>query len=61
MTDKGTHGNQNFTLLENDKLIQGEAKISDIFNDYYINIIIENITGNQQEKDDIQITLVTKV
>ena len=48
LNDKGSHGNENYTLLENGKLIWDNRNISEIFNDHYINII-ENITGERQE------------
>ena len=48
LNDKGSHGNENYTLLENGKLIRDNRNISEIFNDHYINII-ENITGGKQE------------
>ena len=48
LNDKGSHGNENYTLLENRKPIRDNRNISEIFNDHYINII-ENITGGKQE------------
>ena len=48
LNDKGSHGNENYTLLENGKLIEDPREISEIFNDHYINEI-ENITGKKQE------------
>ena len=48
LNDKGSHGNGNYTLLENRKLIRDNRNISEIFNDHYINLI-ENITGEKQE------------
>ena len=48
LNDKGSHGNENYTLLKNGKIIRVNRNISEIFNDHYINII-ENITGEKQE------------
>ena len=48
LSDKGSHGNENYTLLENGKLIEDYREISEIFNDHYINVT-ENITGKNQE------------
>ena len=48
LTDKGSHGNENYSLLENGQITKDEKEISEIFNDHYINII-ENITGEKQE------------
>ena len=47
LSDKGFHGNENYTLLENGKLIEDYREISEIFNDHYINVI-ENITGKNK-------------
>ena len=44
LSDKGSHGNENYTFLENGKLIEDHRESSEIFNDHYINDI-ENITG----------------
>ena len=48
LNDKGSHGNENYTLLENVEFIRDNRNISEIFNDHYINIT-ENITGEKQE------------
>ena len=48
LSDKGSHGNENYPLLENGQITKDEKEISEIFNDHYINII-ENITGVKQE------------
>ena len=47
-SDKGSYGNENYSLLDNDQITKDEKEISEIFNDHYINII-ENITGKNQE------------
>ena len=49
LNDKGSHGNENYTLLEKGRLIKDHRQISEIFNDHYINTI-ENITGEKQEE-----------
>ena len=49
LNDKGSHGNENYTLLEKGRLIKDHRQISEIFDDHYINII-ENITGEKQEE-----------
>ena len=46
LSDKGFHGNENYTLLENSKLIEDHREISEIFNDHYINVI-ENIISKK--------------
>ena len=38
LSDKGSNGNENYTLLENGKLIEDHREISEIFNDHYINV-----------------------
>ena len=48
LSDKGSHGNENCTLLENGKLIEDQGKFQRFFNDHYINVM-ENITGRKQE------------
>ena len=48
LNDKGSHGNENYSLIEDGKLIKDEGRVSEIFNDHYINII-ENLTGEKQE------------
>ena len=45
---KGSHGNENYSLIEDGKLIRDEGRVSEIFNDHYVNII-ENLTGENQE------------
>ena len=45
LSDKGSHGNENYSLLENGQITKDEKEISEIFNDH----IIENITGEKQE------------
>ena len=45
LSDKGSHGNDDCTLLENGKLIEDHREISEIFNNH-INVI-ENITGKK--------------
>ena len=47
-SDKGSHGNENYSLLENGQITKDENEISEIFNDHYINII-ENTIGEKQE------------
>ena len=47
--NKGTHRNENYSLMENGKLIRDDKKIFEIFNDHYINII-KNLTGKKQEE-----------
>ena len=44
LNDKGSHGNENYSLIEDGKLITVEGRVSEIFNDHYINIV-ENLTG----------------
>ena len=48
LNDKGSHGNENYSLIEDGKLITDEGRVSEIFNDHYINIV-ENLTGEKQE------------
>ena len=48
LSDKDSHGNENYSLLENGQITKEEKEISEISNDHYINII-ENITGEKQE------------
>ena len=45
LSDKGSHGNENYSLLENGQITKDEKEISEIFNDH----VIENITGEKQE------------
>ena len=45
ITDKGTHGNDEYVLEENGKLVKEPEEISEIFNHYYTNIV-EHATGN---------------
>ena len=45
ITNKGTHGNEEFILEEKGKIIKDPREISEIFNKYYINIV-EKTTGN---------------
>ena len=49
LNDKGPHGNENYSVIEDGKLIRDEERVSEIFNDHYINII-ENLTGEKQER-----------
>ena len=70
LNDKGSHGNENYSLIEDGKLIKDERRVSEIFkderrvseifNDHYMNIV-EDLTGEKQEgshtgslKDKIQ-------
>ena len=39
LTDKGSHGNEDFVLEENNKLIKDPNQIANIFVDYYTNIL----------------------
>ena len=48
LNDKGSHGNENYSLIEDGKLITDEGRVSEIFNDHCINIV-ENLTGEKQE------------
>ena len=48
LSDKDTHRSENYWLLGNDQIIEVERKISEIFNNHYVNII-ENITDRKQE------------
>ena len=52
LNDKGSHGRENITLLEDGEIIRECYKISEIFNDHYVNII-ENITGEKQEESQV--------
>ena len=54
LSDKGTHGNENYSLMENGQLVRDDRKIVEIINDHYINII-ENLTGR---KNHIQLTSI---
>ena len=45
VTNKGTHGNEEYILEENGELIRDPIKVSAIFNEYYTNIV-EIATGN---------------
>ena len=45
VTNKGTHGNEEYILEENGDLIRDPIKVSTIFNEYYTNIV-EIATGN---------------
>jgi len=44
LTNKGTHGNEDYILEENNVLVRDHNAIGDIFIDYYTNIV-ENATG----------------
>ena len=48
-SEKRSHGNENYTLLENGKLIEDHREISEIFNNHYVNVI-KNITSKKQER-----------
>ena len=48
LNDKGSHGNENYSLIEDGKLITDEGRVSEVFNDHYINIV-ENLIGEKQE------------
>ena len=52
LNHKGSHGRENITLLEDGQIIREGYKISEIFNDHYVNII-ENITGKKQEESQV--------
>ena len=52
LNDKGSHGHENITLLEDGEIIREGYKISEIFNDHYVNII-KNITGKKQEESQV--------
>ena len=52
LNDKGSHGNENITLLEDGEIIREGYIISEIFNNHYVDII-ENITGKKQEEPQI--------
>ena len=56
VTDKGTHGNEEFILEENGNLIKDPEHVSILFNNYYTNIV-EHATGNPPVK--IPLTSVT--
>ena len=45
VTDKGSHGNEEFILEENGELIKDPVQVSNIFNSYFTNIV-EHTTGN---------------
>ena len=49
LNDKGSHGNENYSLIEDGNLIREEGRVSEIFNGHYINII-ENLIGEKQER-----------
>ena len=49
LSDKGTHGNENYSRMENSQLVRDDKKISEIFDDHYINII-KNLAGKKQEE-----------
>ena len=44
LTNKGTHGNEDYILEENDALVKDPNAIGEIFIDYYTNIV-EQATG----------------
>ena len=44
VTDKGSHGNEEFVLEENGELIKDSQNVSEIFNSYFTNIV-EQTTG----------------
>ena len=46
LSNKGTHDNQDIILEENGDLIKDKENISDILNDFYINIV-EKTTGKK--------------
>ena len=39
VTDKGSHGNEEFILEENGELIKDPVQVSNIFNSYFTNIV----------------------
>ena len=45
ITNKGSHGNEEYILEENGELIKDPQRIATVFNDYYTNIV-EIATGN---------------
>ena len=48
VTNKGTHGNEEYILEENGELIKDPIKVSTIFNEYYTNIVEIN---SEQARD----------
>ena len=48
LNDKGTHGQEEYILEENNKLIQDDKEIAEIFNEYYTNIL-KYTTGSDPE------------
>ena len=48
LNDNCSHGNENYSLIEDGNLIRDKGRVSEIFNDHYINII-ENLTGEKQK------------
>ena len=48
LNDKGSHGKENYSLIKDGKLVRDEGRVSEIFNDHYINII-RNLMGEKQE------------
>ena len=59
LSDKGTHGNENYLLMENGQLVRDEKKISEIFNDHYINIT-EKKTGSKRQEESHSVGIYTK-
>ncbi len=39
--------NENYMLLENEEIIRDESKISEIFNDYFVNIVERTTSKNE--------------
>ena len=48
LNDKGTHGQDEYILEENNKLIQDDKEIAEIFNEYYTNTV-KYTTGSEPE------------
>ena len=50
LSNKGTHDNHDIILDENGELIKDNREISEILNDFYINIV-EQTTGMKPSQD----------
>ena len=46
LSNKGTHANHDIILKENGDLIKDKENISDILNDFYINIVEKTLVKN---------------
>ena len=52
MNNKGCHDNNNLTLYEGGDIVKNEIEVSEILNDFYINIV-RHITGKERDELDL--------